>query len=572
MCLFSTHDLAKDPPFSRLSLISCRNLMIYFGPALQKRVVTVFHYGLRPGGMLFLGSSEVVTAHAGLFSTVDRKHRIFERRSASVQLPRLPAPAAITLQKGYMPAAPDNQMASQVARVVSRYAPAFVVVDRRRTIQQFSGQIGKYLAPSDGAMSMNLGLLVHAQLRAPLHVALRQVESTQRPVVNEGIVLEIAGRAEAVTIAVEPLKDANGAGPEDLCVVVFQDLGPVRAAEPGANREGDSASAREHLQALTELLETSNQELQSSNEEYQSINEELQSTNEELETSKEELQSINEELTTLNAELNARNDSLVELNNDLTNLIDTTSIATLFLDGSLRIRRFTPSVVDIFRVREGDQGRSINDIVSRLNEDGLSRDAAQVLRTRVPLQRQVGLATGGRSFQMEIRPYRGEAGEVSGVVITFVDITERERAERERASLAAIIDSSEDAIIGHDLDGVITSWNASAARMFGYDATETIGQKISLIVPLGQGEHGPELLEKLRRGERIEHHATVQLRKNSSLVEVSQSLSPVRAGNGEIIGAARIVRDITTRRQGGRETPVVLGELARQVKKNGEEP
>ncbi|ALM84581.1 hypothetical protein ASB57_17780 [Bordetella sp. N] len=568
ICLFSTHDLVKDPPFSRLSLISCRNLMIYFGPALQKRVVTLFHYGLRAGGTLFLGSSEAVTAHAGLFSAVDKKHRIFQRKPAPGHLPRLPVPAPVA-EVGEVPQMPDSRTATQISRAVSRYSPAFVVMDRKQNIQQLSGQVGKYLAPSDGAMTMNLGILVHPQLRGPLRTALKQLAATQRPVVDEAISIEIAGHTESVTLAVELLKDEGGSDREELILVVFQDRGPARAAKP-ANQGGaageDLADAREHLQTLTALLETSNEALQSSNEEYQSVNEELQSTNEELETSKEELQSINEELTTLNSELNTRNDNLVELNNDLTNLIDSTSIATLFLDEKLRIRRFTPAVLDIFRVRDGDQGRPIIDIVSRLHEDGLSRDAAQVLRTLVPLQRQVGLATGERSFQMEIRPYRGANNVIGGVVITFVDITDRNRAEKARASLAAIIDSSEDAIIGHDLNGVVVSWNASAVKLFGYAEEEAVGHQLASMLRIENDEQEREILAKVRAGERVQHYETTYLRKDSSGLYVSQSVSPVRGSSGEIIGAARIVRDITTHQQGERERSLLLREFDQHVK------
>lgn len=567
MCLFSTHDLVKDPPFSRLSLISCRNLMIYFAPALQKRAMAMFHYGLRPHGLLFLGTSEAITVHSTLFSAIDKKHRIFERRSVSVQLPL--SPTAPSMATRVRRPTHDRDIDPQVARIMSKYTPAFVVIDSRQDILRLSGRIGKYLVPSDGAMSMNLGTLAHVELRAPLRAALKQVASTQRGVVTEAIVLEIAGRTEAVTVALEPLGNQQGAANEGLLVVAFQDHGPVQTVERGDDNEAtrkELASAREHLQALTELLETSNEELQSSNEEYQSVNEELQSTNEELETSKEELQSINEELTTLNAELNSRNDTLVDLTGDLTNLINSTSIATLFLDRDLRIRRFTPAVLSIFRVREGDQGRPIHDIVSRLTEDGLHSDAAQVLHTLLPIQREVGLATGDRSFLMDIRPYRGINDLVSGVVITFVDITDRERAERARANLAAIIDSSDDSIIGHDLDGVITSWNNSAEKMFGYTEQEALDRKITFIVPPGESEHEHELLERVRRGERVEHYETVRLRKDSQLVEISQSLSPVRSSNGNIIGAARIVRELTASRQADREKSLLLGELDHRVK------
>jgi len=374
---------------------------------------------------------------------------------------------------------------------------------------------------------------------------------------------------------VEPLDEAGPTG-DGLLVVAFQDLGPVRTAEAPDLRsnQGDGSDvveelvgARERLQTLTEELETSNEELQSSNEEYQSVNEELQSTNEELETSKEELQSINEELATLNTELGARNESLVDLNSDLANLIDSTSIATLFLDQDLRIRRFTPTVLDLFNVRDGDQGRPITDIVTRMAKDGLEGDARQVLRTLIPMQREVSLESGDRAFQMQIRPYRGGGNVISGVVITFVDVSERKKAEQERAQLAAIVSSSKDAIIGHDLLGVITSWNTGAQALYGYSAREALGQVTTkLLEPPGQDGQEEQLLIRVRSGEFIDDYDTVQRRKDGSPFDVALSLSPVLDGASSVIGVARIVRDVTSRVRGEKEKALLLGELDHRVK------
>lgn len=569
MCLFATHDLVKDPPFSRLDLISCRNLLIYFRPDLQAQAITTFHYALRPHGLLFLGSAEEVTTQTALFSAIDKKHRIFGRKPVPAHLPRLPlTPPRAT---GAPFTSPGNNLDHNplVTQILSKYMPAFVIIDGRQNIHRFSGQIGKYLVPSDGAMSMNLAALAHAELRMPLHAALHRVIATQTGVSTDAIALKIAGSTTAVTLAIEPIGIHTESINDDLFIVAFQDHGPVPKAEPSGADESvhrELANAREQLQALGELLAASNEEVQSSNEEYQSVNEELQSTNEELEASKEELQSINEELTTLNSELNARNDALVDLNSDLTNLIDSTSIATLFLDRDLRIRRFTPAVLNVLRIREVDQGRPVDEIVSRLAENGLHDDAKQVLRSLRPIQREVELASGDRSYQMDIRPYRGVNNSINGVVITFVDITDREKAERARASLAAIIDSSEDAIIAHDFDGLITSWNFSAEKMFGYSESEALGRKITFIVPPGEGEHEHELLERVRRGDRVEHYETVRLHKGTRPVEVSQSLSPVCGSKGEIIGAARIIRELTASRQADREKSLLLGELDHRVK------
>ena len=316
MCLFSVHDLVKDPPFSKLDLITCRNLLIYFGVKLQKRAFTTFHYALRAHGVLFLGSSESVANQTALFSSLDKKHRLFRRRDVPGQIV---APAGRhTPPRGHLQASPemlDEKMAPGVARIVARYTPAFVMVDRQQAVQQFSGPVAKFLEPTSGTASLNLSTLIQPNLRAPLQVALKEATASQRRVISEGLVVEVGGRKEVVNLVVEPLLEPEVGGG---FIVAFQELGPVRDAKglralkgkhAGPRALEELAIARERLQTVTEELETANEELQSSNEEYQTVNEELQSTNEELETSKEELQSINEELHTINAELGAQRNS-----------------------------------------------------------------------------------------------------------------------------------------------------------------------------------------------------------------------------------------------------------------------
>ena len=245
---------------------------------------------------------------------------------------------------------------------------------------------------------------------------------------------------------------------------------------------------RERLRNIAEELEAANEELQSSNEEYLSVNEELQSTNEELETSKEELQSLNEELQTINAELNHRNENLVRSNSDLANLFDSTSIATLFLDRDLRIRRFTPRLLEIFNLREGDEGRPISDIVTHLTRDGLGHDVQQVLRSLVPIEREVMMAEDGASYLMQVRPYRDLNNVIDGAVVTFVDISERKKHEQARGLLAAIVEGSQDAIVSQDLAGLITSWNSGAEQLYGYSAAEAIGQPMTMLLAEGTAQ------------------------------------------------------------------------------------
>lgn len=571
MCLFSVHDLVKDPPFSKLDLISCRNVLIYFGAKLQKRVFTMFHYGLVPHGMLFLGSSEAVVAQDDLFSSIDRKHRLFQRRDVPSRVV-VPGDASIRGRSTPDSKIPATKIAPVVARIMARYAPAFAIVDRQQAVQQFSGHIAKFLEPASGTASLKLSNLIQPRLRAPLQAALKEAASAQRRVITENLFVEVGGRKEALNLVVEPLPKPAAGG---FFIVVFQELGAVSEAKgrrAPASREGELLAlqelnaTRETLQTVTEELETANEELQSSNEEYQTVNEELQSTNEELETSKEELQSINEELHTINAELGVRNDNLADLNGDLTNLINSTSIATLFLDNDLRIKRFTPAVLEIFNIRVGDEGRPITDIVSQLSQNGLARDVREVIRTLIPVEREVELNVSEKVYQMQIRPYRSTSNAITGVVVTFVDISIHKQHERDRAKLSAIVESSEDAIISHDLEGAITSWNGGAQSIYGYAQGEVLGQSMTKLLSANQEDEWPKLLARLRRGEVIRHFDSTRTAKDGRVIDISLTISPMKDSSGTIVGASAVARDISNRKRAEKHAALLMSELDHRVK------
>ncbi len=581
MCLFSVHDLVKDPPFSRLDLVTCRNLMIYFDPELQARVLTTFHYALRPDRFLLLGSSESAGAGQHLFEPLDRRRRIFVRRDAPTSLPGVSSAAWAQSRNPARPPsrhAPDD-IDRRAARAMTRYAPAFLVVDRKADILRFSGHTAKYLEPATGVASLNLFGLLHAALRRLARGALEQAAVTGRRVVHEAICIDVGPQCELVTLIVEPLPPAGG---DELFLVAFQEAGP--AAQDAVSEAEDAASTaarddaavealerelrgtRERLRDANEALETVTAELQSANEEYLSVNEELQSANEELETSKEELQSLNEELQTINAELTQRNDSLVRSSSDLANLFDSTSIATLFLDNQLRIRRFTPQVLGIFKVREGDEGRPITDIVTRLSRDGLGDDVRQVLQTLVPVEREVMLMEADVSYLMQVRPYRDVNDVVDGAVVTFVDITERRKSEQTRALLAAIVESSQDAIIGHDLDGVVTSWNAGAEALYGFTADEAIGRILSTLLRDSLLGDWPDMRERLSNGEQIASFERSGTDKDGRAIDVAITLSPVRQAGGRIVGASLVARDVGERKAAEQRAALLLGELDHRVK------
>jgi two-component system, chemotaxis family, CheB/CheR fusion protein len=581
MCIFSVHSLVKDPPFSRLDLISCRNLLIYLESDLQTRVIRTFHYALRPGGHLLLGSSETVTRQAELFAALDKKHRIFERRdAAAASLPGFPLSSA-TPDGPPSPAAPQaaaDRIDTGARRVMEKYTPAYVVIDRRHEILRFAGETGKYLQPSPGVASLNLFTILQKELRPAAQAALQQAIRSQQRIVHESLAIEIDGKSQFINLIVEAIPAAENEA--ELYVVAFQDvarLGGDRDSEAPEGTAGTGMAAvqeverelrttKAQFQAAIDELERTNEELKSANEEYQSVNEEFQSTNEELETSKEEQQSINEELQTVNAELNSKNEALGRANSDLQNLFESTHIATLFLDGDLRIKSFTPAMTDIFHLRDSDRGRPITEIVARLSYDDLKRDVTKVLRTLSAIEQEVRIPHDGATFIMRVRPYRTLDNVIDGVVITFVDITERKRHEADRARLAAIVESSQDAIIGHALDGRITSWNAGAEAIFGYTAAEAVGQPLAILLPEHQSDEMPRILETLKRGERVEPFEIGRARKGGARIDASLTISPVRDASGAVIAASTIARDVSERRQATDHKNLLIAELDHRVK------
>jgi len=583
MCLFSAHDLVKDPPFSRIDLVCCRNLLIYFEPQLQQRVITTFHYALRPGRHLFLGPSESVASLAHLFAPLDKRHRIYVRQDAVASFPAFPLSRPPENMPPAKPAARPgaDDIDQRAARAIVRYAPAFLVVDRQHDILRFSGQTAKFLEPATGIATLNLFALLHTDLRSAVRAAIKEATATNERVIHEARSITVGDSFETVTLIVEPLSPTGGGG---LFLVAFQEAGPAvpasrNVAPPGQQlgqqEDSDTTAQRlnqdflgtkERLRNVSEKLEAANEELQSSNEEYLSVNEELQSANEELETSKEELQSLNEELQTINAELGNRNDSLVRSNSDLANLFDSTSIATLFLDRDLRIRRFTPRLLDIFNVREGDEGRPISDIVTHLSRDGLAQDVQQVLRTLVPSEREVAVADGGMSYLMQVRPYRDLNNVIDGAVITFVDISERKKHEQARSKLAAIVESSQDAIIGHDLDGLVTSWNDGAERLLGTPASMAMGRLMPALLRNALPWDWVQVLALLRGGDHLPSFECTGIRETGQKIEVAVTISPVRQGDGRLAGVSVVATDISARKAAEQKAILLLGELDHRVK------
>jgi two-component system, chemotaxis family, CheB/CheR fusion protein len=581
MCIFSVHSVIRDPPFSKLDLISCRNLMIYLDGELQERIARSFHYALKPGAILFLGPSEGLTRGTKRFGLLDKRHRVFERR-ATDSLARLPEFS--TLEIGTGPprrAAPPTvatgaDLIDRHARsVLENYSPAYVVIDQQYEVLRFSGgAIGHYLEPSSGLPSLNLFALLRKTLRPSVRAAVQKVFAEGQTSLQQQISIKIGGESHLLRVIAAPL--SGGRNEAGLCVVALQDLGVVsnkQGKRAVQSKDGTPDALERELQvakaqilALAADLETANEEAASSAEEYQSINEELQSSNEELETAKEEMQSINEELQTVNAELNSKNDQLMRSNSDLQNLLESTQIATVFLDSDLRVKGYTPAMTELFHLREADRGRPLDEISSRINYGDLREDVLTVLRDLKTVEREVEIASSGATFIMRIRPYRTLEHAVDGVVITFVDISGRKKMEETLREHAAIVEFSQDALISMTLDGVIRSWNPGAEHLFGYTAQEAIGKPIAFLGGADRNDKQSALIEQAKDGKVAGPVGAVRLRQGGENVDVELAIMPIRGSDGAVTALALSARDIAERTAADTHRTLLLRELSHRVK------
>jgi len=441
MIIFAPQNLISDPPFTKLDLVSCRNLLIYLTTDLQKKLLPVFHYSLNPGGFLFLGSAETVGNFSNLFSPLSGKTRIHRRLDSPLTPEAFEFPTTLFAPKpleAARPATPVTNLQALADELILRhFSPAAVLTNDKGDILYISGSTGKYLEPAAGKANWNIFVMAREGLRHGLSTAFQQAVRTKETITLKNMRLVTSAGRQAVQITIQSL---HGTSPlNGMVVIVFTDT----ETGPQARRSGplskDSAlvkeleleleRTRQEVQSIREEMQSSQEELKSTNEEMQSANEELQSTNEELTTSKEELQSMNEELHTVNHELEFRLDELSHINNDMKNLLDSTDIATLFVDNNLCVRRFTNETGKITRLIPGDVGRPITDIASALLYPELADDAREVLRTLAKVEKQISSTQTGSWYKVRILPYRTFENLIDGVVITFSDITEYKKLE-----------------------------------------------------------------------------------------------------------------------------------------------
>ncbi|MEO5659133.1 MAG: chemotaxis protein CheB [Polaromonas sp.] len=564
--LFAQHNVLRDPPFSRLDLVCCRNLLIYLDREAQTRVLELFRFALKPEGCLFLGSSETADAASDLFTVVDKKNRIYKSNPHANSMRHLPLlmdtpteriePARQTQTKRD---ASLSTIAELHRKFIEQVAQPSVLIDAQHNSLHLSENAGRFLLPRAGAPSLNLLANVLPELRQELHTALFQTAQSGQPVKTRAIAVQRGESRMLIHMTVRYFGEIGNAS--GLTLASFEEVpeGPGVGARENTDPaqqviinqlENEIRQLKEHLQETIEQTETSTEELKASNEELQSINEELRSASEELETSKEELQSINEELTTVNFELKVKVDETSKINDDLQNLIISTDIATLFIDRNMRIKRYTPQAVSIFSLIASDVNRSLLDITHKLDYETLAGDVDEVFSKLNMVEHRVN-SSDGKCYFARIRPYRTTEDRIDGAVLTFVDVTalrlaeENVRAGEERLRIAA--ETTKDyAILTIDDEGLITTWNLGAERLYGYPAKEIVGKPFSLIfTPKDRAEGVPE--QELARARKLgsSQHDRWHLCKDGSTFYCSGVVTPLK---GKVKGYAIIARDMTESR------------------------
>ncbi|HKE24279.1 MAG TPA: chemotaxis protein CheB [Bryobacteraceae bacterium] len=560
MCIFARQNVTKDPPFSKLDLITCRNVLIYLGHTLQSKVMRLFHYALKPTGYLVLGASETVGNATELFLPVDRQHKIYSRK---------PTPSIITNDfSGYeephadeaakqRPQAPrprdDDNQVDQLLLV--NFTPAAVVVDTDLRILQFRGDTSSYLRHPSGSASLSVIKLARGTLAAEIRKLMSVPEEKNGPVKSKPIALVADGVDKRVMISVLPIEHA----PEPQFLVVFEDLPPeaprttAKGAPAGksggmADRvkelEDELSSTKRYLHSVIEEQEAATEELKSAHEEVQSSNEELQSTNEELLTAKEELQSTNEELTTVNDEMQSRNSELQQINNDLTNLLSSVNIPIVMLGNDLHIRRFTPHAEKILNLLPSDVGRPVSDFRLKIAIPDLVQLCQEVIDSLVPREREVQ-DPEGRLYSMWVRPYRTADNRIDGVVLALFDVTERKQAAEAR--YRRLFEAAKDGVVIADAaTGEILDVNPFISKLSGYPRSSLVGVKFWESDLFGGTEITEAMAEELRKRESLQKSLALTTDAGQAVaVDITASL--YTEGDRHVIQFN--IRDVSTRKR-----------------------
>lgn len=507
MVVFAPQNVIKDPPFTKLDLITCRNMLIYMEPELQKKIIRLFNYSLNPGGIMILGTAETLGADGEGFEILEPKLKIFKRTSLPIHTHLLDFPSSFSITNKIKPenlTQPKTEenlqtLANQI--LLQRFAPASVLVTDKGDILYITGRTGKYLEPVAGKANWNIFAMLREGLRRDLPIAFQKALRNYEPVILRSIKVDNYGKDQFVDVTIQQIDKPDLV--KGKIIIVFDDLPETLGSNIAKGKTGKQISSirneeleielrqsLEDLQTIREEMQTSQEELKSTNEELQSTNEELQSTNEELTTSKEEMQSLNEELQTVNIELQSKVSDYVQANNDMKNLLNSTDIATLFLDKELNIRRFTDPITTIFKVRNTDIGRPFTDLVTDLQYPEIGIDAKGVIKTLIYVEKST-VTTDGRWFDIKIMPYRTLDDHIDGLVLTFNDVSKFKKMELElkeaneklqkskETRYRKLFETAKDGILILDAEtGQITDVNPFLVELLGYSREQFIKKAI----------------------------------------------------------------------------------------------
>jgi two-component system CheB/CheR fusion protein len=567
MVLFSSHNLIADPPFSRIDLISCRNLLIYLGPHLQKKLISLFHYSLKDEGYLFLGASENITSHRDLFEVLHAKYRLSRKKPTAVEQTEAlattakpaPLPRDITVA-----ADPHAELLQVMQRIVlDEFAPKSLVVDKQNQILCASSDMEKYLTVSGGTFENNIIKIARPGLRVGLRAALKEARHTCRKVVRDGLSVRWSKKTQRVVLTAQPMPEiGENTG---LVMLIFDDAGlplePISAeavddaADSGrdpsvsvvAQLEAELTATRDEMEKLMQDMEAAHEELKASNDELLAMNEEMQSANEELQTSKEEIQ--------------ASSEALSAANDDLENLLRSTQIATIFLDSALNVRKFTPTATEIYGLISADIGRPLTQLMPLADEMPPIPQLAEIVGGEV-LEHTIAMQSG-KYFLRRVLPYVDHSGEADGIVLTFTDITERKQwadalTERER-QLSSLICSTAEGLFGIDTNGTCTFANAACARLLGYSSSsELIGRPVHQLVhdqceiESSSMSHHRRIARAYLHGEKVHAIDGIFCRADGTSFSVEYWAYP-QERDGEVVGCVVTFLDITVRLQMERE-------------------
>ena len=573
---FAAQNLISDPPFTNLDLISCRNVLIYLNSDVQRKVLALFYFALHDGGCLYLGHSETASQQETLFEPLAKQWRIY-RRSSSVRPPNVDFPISSRINRSTLPStasiansglqlqsySKEHSRFSEITHqhLLQEFAPAAVLVNQQYQILYFSGPTSRYLEQPSGIPTHDLFTLARHELRPKLRIALRRVADQDQRVTMGDVVLTRGKDRVRVKVSMKPIKVPKLA--DTLVLITFEDCPEESLSPPDkqdkktANLSSDKAliqqiedelhATREDLQSNIEELESANEELQAANEEVMSVNEELQSSNEEMESSKEELQSMNEELTTVNNQYKDKVEELAKSNDDVTNLLSSTNIATVFVDTELRIGRFTPATEGMLNLISTDIGRPLSDIRPKFIDSYLLDDVQRVLDKLSPVESEVTTESGD-CYIRRILPYRTSDNHIAGAVITFIDISERKHAEEQARRLATVVRDSNDAVTLQNLQGNITAWNRGAEKLYGWSEQEALKKNICDILPESSHAKVPDLIKRIVEGERVSSIETQRVTKDGRKLAVWLTITPLRDQRGQIVAIATTERDISERR------------------------